>query len=139
MGTAWRCEGGWPSHALPYQLPRMTNSTIRIDQTLTPNAVASLPGRGWWRPGQGRPCVITAAARQLQPSLSAGRGLSDAQNEARFGRCRPAPAMATTIMSCRWLVGLDRTHVPELSDVKHAFRREVTEPDLASSTMLGRI
>ncbi|MCP9798474.1 6-carboxytetrahydropterin synthase [Cyanobium sp. Lug-B] len=80
--------------------------------------------------GRGRPCVITRRATFSASHLYRLPELDDAENTRRFGRCSLAPGHGHNYELTVAMGGpLDADGmVLNLSDVKHAIRREVTEP-----------
>ncbi|MFN5220942.1 MAG: 6-carboxytetrahydropterin synthase [Cyanobacteriota bacterium] len=95
----------------------------------TPPSASSLAGRR--RPhGQGRPCVITRRATFSASHLYWLPELSEQQNQQRFGPCSRAPGQGHNYELIVAMAGpLDADGmVLNLSEVKHAIRREVTEP-----------
>ena len=80
--------------------------------------------------GRGRPCVITRRARFSASHLYRLPELDDATNQQRFGRCSLEPGHGHNYELIVAMGGpLDGDGmVLNLSDVKHAIRREVTEP-----------
>ncbi|MCT0199946.1 6-carboxytetrahydropterin synthase [Synechococcus sp. CS-1325] len=79
--------------------------------------------------GEGRGCVITRRATFSSSHLYRLPELSDAENLARFGRCSLAPGHGHNYeLIVAMAGGLNQDGmVLNLSDVKHAIRREVTE------------
>jgi len=133
MGTGVALEGGWPNQLCLITLPRMTQlpGRSRMTTTLTPPTLCEPPGpTSAGAHGQGRPCVITRRATFSSSHLYRLPELSDAENEARFGRCSLAPGHGHNYeLIVSMAGGLDQDGmVLNLSDVKHAIRREVTEP-----------
>ena len=95
----------------------------------TPPSASSLEGRR--RPhGQGRPCVITRRATFSASHLYWLPELSEQENRQWFGPCSRAPGHGHNYELIVAMAGpLDADGmVLNLSDVKHAIRREVTEP-----------
>jgi 6-pyruvoyltetrahydropterin/6-carboxytetrahydropterin synthase len=95
----------------------------------TPPSASSPEGRR--RPhGQGRPCVITRRATFSASHLYWLPELSEQENRQRFGHCSLAPGHGHNYELIVAMAGpLDADGmVLNLSDVKHAIRREVTEP-----------
>ncbi|MFM7362102.1 MAG: 6-carboxytetrahydropterin synthase [Cyanobium sp.] len=80
--------------------------------------------------GRGRPCVITRRAAFSASHLYRLPELSDEQNRARFGPCSLAPGHGHNYELIVAMAGpLDADGmVLNLSEVKHAIRREVTDP-----------
>jgi 6-pyruvoyltetrahydropterin/6-carboxytetrahydropterin synthase len=80
--------------------------------------------------GRGRPCVITRRAAFSASHLYRLPELSDQQNRRRFGACSLAPGHGHNYELIVAMAGpLDADGmVLNLSEVKHAIRREVTEP-----------
>jgi 6-pyruvoyltetrahydropterin/6-carboxytetrahydropterin synthase len=80
--------------------------------------------------GRGRACLITRRAVFSASHLYRLPELSDAENQARFGPCSIAPGHGHNYELIVAMGGnLDADGmVLNLSDVKHAIRREVTEP-----------
>lgn len=80
--------------------------------------------------GRGRPCVITRRATFSASHLYRLPELDAAENTRRFGRCSLAPGHGHNYELTVAMGGpLDADGmVLNLSDVKHAIRREVTEP-----------
>jgi len=80
--------------------------------------------------GRGRPCVITRRASFSASHLYRLPELSDAENARRFGPCSLAPGHGHNYELIVAMGGpLDGDGmVLNLSDVKHAIRREVTAP-----------
>ncbi|KAF0655129.1 6-pyruvoyl tetrahydrobiopterin synthase [Cyanobium sp. Copco_Reservoir_LC18] len=80
--------------------------------------------------GRGRLCVITRRATFSASHLYRLPELDDAENTRRFGRCSLAPGHGHNYELTVAMGGpLDADGmVLNLSDVKHAIRREVTEP-----------
>jgi 6-pyruvoyltetrahydropterin/6-carboxytetrahydropterin synthase len=80
--------------------------------------------------GRGRPCVITRRACFSASHLYRLPELSDAENQRRFGPCSRAPGHGHNYELIVAMGGaLDGDGmVLNLSDVKHAIRREVIEP-----------
>jgi 6-pyruvoyltetrahydropterin/6-carboxytetrahydropterin synthase len=80
--------------------------------------------------GRGRPCVITRRACFSASHLYRLPELDEAANRARFGRCSLAPGHGHNyelIVAMGGQLDADGM-VLNLSDVKHAIRREVIEP-----------
>lgn len=80
--------------------------------------------------GRGRPCVITRRACFSASHLYWLPELSEAENQRRFGPCSRAPGHGHNyelIVAMGGRLDADGM-VLNLSDVKHAIRREVTEP-----------
>jgi len=80
--------------------------------------------------GRGRRCLITRRAVFSASHLYRLPELSDAENQARFGPCSIAPGHGHNyelIVAMGGALDADGM-VLNLSDVKHAIRREVTEP-----------
>ena len=94
--------------------------TARRPPTATPGAAH----------GQGRPCVITRRAEFSASHLYRLPELTDDQNQQRFGACSLAPGHGHNYELIVAMGGpLDADGmVLNLSDVKHAIRREVTDP-----------
>jgi 6-pyruvoyltetrahydropterin/6-carboxytetrahydropterin synthase len=82
------------------------------------------------RHGRGRPCVITRRATFSASHLYALPELSPEENQARFGPCSIAPGHGHNYELIVAMGGpLDADGmVLNLSDVKHAIRREITDP-----------
>jgi 6-pyruvoyltetrahydropterin/6-carboxytetrahydropterin synthase len=80
--------------------------------------------------GRGRPCVITRRAGFSASHLYRLPELTDAENRARFGPCSLAPGHGHNYELIVAMAGvLDANGmVLNLSEVKHAIRREVIEP-----------
>ena len=80
--------------------------------------------------GRGRPCVITRRATFSASHLYRLPELSEAENGQRFGRCSLAPGHGHNYeLIVAMGGGLDHDGmVLNLSEVKHAIRREVTDP-----------
>jgi 6-pyruvoyltetrahydropterin/6-carboxytetrahydropterin synthase len=80
--------------------------------------------------GRGRPCLITRRARFSASHLYRLPELGDDDNRARFGPCSIAPGHGHNYELIVAMAGrLDGDGmVLNLSDVKHAIRREVIEP-----------
>ncbi|MEI6828557.1 MAG: 6-carboxytetrahydropterin synthase [Synechococcaceae cyanobacterium ELA445] len=80
--------------------------------------------------GEGRACVITRRATFSSSHLYWLPELSPEENHARFGRCSLAPGHGHNYeLVVAMAGGLDADGmVLNLSDVKHAIRREVTDP-----------
>ncbi len=80
--------------------------------------------------GRGRPCVITRRATFSASHLYRLPELDEAENARRFGRCSLAPGHGHNYELTVAMGGpLDGDGmVLNLSDVKHAIRREVTDP-----------
>ena len=80
--------------------------------------------------GQGRPCVITRRARFSASHLYRLPELDEAANRERFGPCSIEPGHGHNYELIVAMAGpLDADGmVLNLSDVKHAIRREVSEP-----------
>ena len=80
--------------------------------------------------GRGRPCVITRRAGFSASHLYRLPELSDEENRQRFGSCSLAPGHGHNYELIVAMAGaLDADGmVLNLSDVKHAIRRQVTEP-----------
>lgn len=80
--------------------------------------------------GRGRGCVITRRALFSASHLYRLPELSDEENASRFGRCSLAPGHGHNYELIVAMAGpLDGDGmVLNLSDVKHAIRREVTDP-----------
>ena len=82
------------------------------------------------RHGRGRPCVITRRATFSSSHLYCLPELSPEQHQARFGPCSIAPGHGHNyelIVAMGGALDADGM-VLNLSDVKHAIRREVTDP-----------
>ena len=100
-----------------------------------PGPVASAPPAapspgGGLSHGQGRPCVITRRAAFSASHLYWLPELDEDANRARFGPCSLAPGHGHNYeLIVAMAGGLDADGmVLNLSEVKHAIRREVTEP-----------
>jgi 6-pyruvoyltetrahydropterin/6-carboxytetrahydropterin synthase len=80
--------------------------------------------------GRGRPCVITRRAAFSASHLYRLPELSDEENRARFGPCSLSPGHGHNYELIVAMAGpLDADGmVLNLSEVKHAIRREVTDP-----------
>jgi 6-pyruvoyltetrahydropterin/6-carboxytetrahydropterin synthase len=80
--------------------------------------------------GRGRPCVITRRAAFSASHLYRLPELSDEENRQRFGPCSLAPGHGHNYELIVGMAGpLDADGmVLNLSEVKHAIRREVTDP-----------
>jgi 6-pyruvoyltetrahydropterin/6-carboxytetrahydropterin synthase len=102
---------------------------------MTPNGLTASPPAAPPRldepsHGRGRPCVITRRACFSASHLYRLPELSEAENQARFGLCSLPPGHGHNYELTVAMGGpLDADGmVLNLSDVKHAIRREVTEP-----------
>ncbi len=92
-------------------------------------SAAAPPGRSSAH-GRGRGCLITRRATFSSSHLYRLPELSEAENEARFGRCSIAPGHGHNYELIVAMAGpLDGDGmVLNLSEVKHAIRREITDP-----------
>lgn len=95
-----------------------------------PAAPPAAPSQGGHPHGRGRGCVITRRARFSASHLYRLPELDDAANRERFGPCSLEPGHGHNYELIVAMAGpLDADGmVLNLSDVKHAIRREVTEP-----------
>ncbi len=110
--------------------PPQEKEWIDSDKTEpSPGSSDGQPGLVAHPHGQGRPCVITRRAVFSASHLYRLPELSDQENQARFGLAALAPGHGHNYELIVAMAGpLDRDGmVLNLSDVKHAIRREVTE------------
>ena len=114
----------------PMAPPTSPPTSRPIEGSIPPGAAPLPPDAGQAPHGRGRPCVITRRARFSASHLYRLPELDDATNQQRFGRCSLEPGHGHNYELIVAMGGpLDGDGmVLNLSDVKHAIRREVTEP-----------